>query len=101
MQTPLKTPLTPSILKFFINSGYEYCLCRYSYTGKAVSAILLTPLKERPGLKKIQHYDFLFAIREEPLEMVRSADGPPVMIELEADSLVGFVSYVLNTRPKK
>jgi hypothetical protein len=100
MHKTLKTPLTPSILKFFINAGYEYCLSRCSYTGKEVSAILLTPVMERPDLIQIQHYESLFLTREEPLEMVRATGGPPVMIELGSDCLAHFISYLFKGRSK-
>ena len=100
MQKILKTPLTPSVLKFFINAGYEYCLCNRSYTGKDVSAIVLTPVKNRPDLRQIQNYEALFLTREDPLEMVSTTDGPPVMMELDLGCLRQFVDYLLKGETK-
>lgn len=96
MYKTLKTPLTLSLLKFFLKEGYEYCLSKRSYKDDNVSAILLTPLKELPDLKRLQTCDALLLIREEPLEMVNDTNGPPVLMELEPECLGSFVDYLFN-----
>jgi hypothetical protein len=96
MYKTLKTPLTPSVLKFFINAGFEYCLYKLYYTGQDVSVILLTPVKQRPSLKQIQNYDALFLTCEEPFKMVNDTNTPPVMMELEFNCLSQFVDHLLK-----
>jgi hypothetical protein len=98
MYKTLKTPLTPSLLKFFLNEGYQYCLSKRSFKGKNVSAILLTPVKERPDLRQLQNFEAIFVTSEEPLEMVRATDGPPVLLELEPECLGSFVDFLCKSQ---
>ena len=95
MHKKLRTPLTPSVLKFFINEGYEYCLSKKVYSADCVTAILLTPVKTRPDLSQLHNCESVFLIREEPLQMAMTTAGPQVIMELELNSLGSYIDFLL------
>lgn len=89
----MKTILTPSLLRFLINKGYQACLSKSTaiHTWDAHLRITLTPVM----LRDIPHhdhktFDHVFAIKAEPVELAKGVKNTEVMVNISPKTLLRY-----------
>ena len=81
----MRTFLTPNLLGFLIERGYNYCLAKIkiSHTPHAITVVTLTPVKYNPGLEALpREYDVFFKMTREPIQMALGVVNTEVYVNL-------------------
>lgn len=95
----MKTALTPFLLKFLVDQGYQYLLSRTENINHpdASVQITLTPVLTRPQLRRLpRDFDTYFNLNKEPRIMAEGVDDTLILVQLSAADVVKLKEIVLN-----
>lgn len=95
----MKTTLTPFLLRFLAEQGYNYLLSRTENINEpdASVRITLTPVISRPQLRRLpRDFDTYFKLSKEPRIMANGVDDTQILVKLNADDVAKLKQIVLN-----
>lgn len=95
----MKTALTPFLLKFLIEEGYQYLLSKTENINEpdASVQITLTPVIARPQVRRLpRDFDTYFKLTREPQMMANGVDDTRILVKLSAEDIARLKQIVLN-----
>lgn len=95
----MKTTLTPFLLKFLFERGYQYLLSKTENVNQpgASVQITLTPVVQRPQLRRLpRDFDTYFRLTREPKIMANGIDDTLIVVWLCHEDVVILKQTLLN-----
>ncbi|GAA4320050.1 hypothetical protein GCM10023149_19100 [Mucilaginibacter gynuensis] len=100
----MKTALTPTVLQFLVDEGFQICLSKTSsiFTKKARFCTTLTPAKfDSMPDRSTGLFDNFFAIKAEPVVMAQGLYDTIVLVDMDTTTWQAYETKVLKVKKRK
>jgi hypothetical protein len=100
----MKTCLTPFLLDFMVDQGYQYLLSKTENINRPEASvqITLTPVIQRPQLRRLpRDFDTYFRLTKEPRIMANGIDDTRILVSLSPEDVAILKQTLLNKYSKQ